>query len=110
MAGRSLSLRQVHPLIALTAVPYCLRCSCKGQRDSRLSATVCVPGTVLWAQNEFGEVGIDDALVMETKEEIFEMNNGCVCCTGALPAAALPISLAMAALCWQLTRSKHAGV
>lgn len=32
-------------------------------------------------ENEFGEVGIDDALVMETKEEIFELNNGCVCCT-----------------------------
>lgn len=32
-------------------------------------------------ENEFGEVGIDDALVLETKEEIFEMNNGCVCCT-----------------------------
>lgn len=32
-------------------------------------------------ENEFGEVGIDDALVMETKEEIYEMNNGCVCCT-----------------------------
>ena len=31
---------------------------------------------------QFGEVGIDDALVMETKEEIFEMNNGCICCTG----------------------------
>jgi hypothetical protein len=29
-------------------------------------------------------VGIDDALVMETKEEIFEMNNGCICCTGRL--------------------------
>lgn len=28
------------------------------------------------------QVGIDDALVMETKEEIFELNNGCVCCTG----------------------------
>ena len=33
-------------------------------------------------ENEFGEVGVDDALVMDTKEEIFEMNNGCVCCTG----------------------------
>ncbi|MEW5316345.1 MAG: hypothetical protein WDW38_007724 [Sanguina aurantia] len=32
-------------------------------------------------ENEFGEVGIDDALVMETREEIFEMNNGCICCT-----------------------------
>ena len=32
-------------------------------------------------ENEFGEVGVDDALVMETEEEVFEMNNGCVCCT-----------------------------
>ena len=32
-------------------------------------------------ENEFGEVGIDDGLVLETQEEIFEMNNGCVCCT-----------------------------
>jgi G3E family GTPase len=32
-------------------------------------------------ENEFGEVGIDDALVLEADEEIFEMNNGCICCT-----------------------------
>ncbi len=32
-------------------------------------------------ENEFGEVGIDDALVLESDEEIFEMNNGCICCT-----------------------------
>ncbi|KAL4434344.1 hypothetical protein ABPG75_000785 [Micractinium tetrahymenae] len=32
-------------------------------------------------ENEYGEVGVDDALVMDTKEEIFEMNNGCICCT-----------------------------
>lgn len=31
--------------------------------------------------NEFGEVGIDGALVTETEEEIFELSNGCVCCT-----------------------------
>lgn len=31
--------------------------------------------------NEFGEVGIDIDLVMSTDEELFEMNNGCVCCT-----------------------------
>lgn len=31
--------------------------------------------------NEFGEVGIDNQLVVDTDEEIFEMNNGCVCCT-----------------------------
>jgi G3E family GTPase len=32
-------------------------------------------------ENEFGEVGVDDALVLASKEEIVEMNNGCICCT-----------------------------
>eukprot|EP01027_Heterolobosea_sp_BB2_P026973 GEZU01042115.1.p1 GENE.GEZU01042115.1~~GEZU01042115.1.p1 ORF type:complete len:393 (+),score=190.22 GEZU01042115.1:35-1213(+) len=32
-------------------------------------------------ENEYGEVGIDDGLVLQTDEEIFEMNNGCICCT-----------------------------
>jgi G3E family GTPase len=31
--------------------------------------------------NEFGEVGIDNQLVVSSDEEIFEMNNGCICCT-----------------------------
>jgi len=31
--------------------------------------------------NEFGEVGIDNQLIIDTDEEIFEMNNGCICCT-----------------------------
>ena len=31
--------------------------------------------------NEFGEIGIDNELVVGADEEIFEMNNGCVCCT-----------------------------
>ena len=32
-------------------------------------------------ENEFGEVGVDDALVIDAEEEVFEMNNGCICCT-----------------------------
>ena len=32
-------------------------------------------------ENEYGEVGIDQALVINTDEEIFEMSNGCICCT-----------------------------
>ena len=32
-------------------------------------------------ENEFGEVGIDQALVIDADEEIFEMSNGCICCT-----------------------------
>jgi G3E family GTPase len=31
--------------------------------------------------NEFGEIGIDGELVVGADEEVFEMNNGCVCCT-----------------------------
>lgn len=32
-------------------------------------------------ENEFGEIGIDNELVINAEEEIFEMNNGCICCT-----------------------------
>lgn len=32
-------------------------------------------------ENEFGEVGIDHELVISSDEEVFEMNNGCICCT-----------------------------
>ena len=32
-------------------------------------------------ENEFGEVGVDQALVINADEEIFEMSNGCICCT-----------------------------
>ena len=31
--------------------------------------------------NEFGEQGIDNDLVVDADEEVFEMNNGCICCT-----------------------------
>ena len=32
-------------------------------------------------ENEYGEVGIDQGLVIDTDEEVFEMSNGCICCT-----------------------------
>jgi G3E family GTPase len=31
--------------------------------------------------NEFGEIGIDNDLIVDAEEEIFEMNNGCICCS-----------------------------
>jgi G3E family GTPase len=31
--------------------------------------------------NEFGEIGIDNDLIVGAEEEVFEMNNGCICCT-----------------------------
>jgi hypothetical protein len=42
------------------------------------------------------QVGIDDALVIQTREQIFELNNGCVCCTGdwrVSPPLAAPVCL-----------------
>ncbi len=32
-------------------------------------------------ENEFGEIGVDQELVIGAEEELFEMNNGCICCT-----------------------------
>jgi G3E family GTPase len=32
-------------------------------------------------ENEFGEVGVDNQLVIRSEEELFEMNNGCICCS-----------------------------
>lgn len=32
-------------------------------------------------ENEFGEIGVDNQLVIQSDEEIFEMNNGCICCS-----------------------------
>src|SRR5580693_7478291 len=32
-------------------------------------------------ENEFGEVGVDHQLVVTGEEELFEMNNGCICCS-----------------------------
>jgi G3E family GTPase len=32
-------------------------------------------------ENEFGQIGIDQSLVIRAEEEIFEMSNGCICCT-----------------------------
>src|ERR1700710_411348 len=31
--------------------------------------------------NEFGELGVDNDLVVDSDEEVFQMNNGCICCT-----------------------------
>lgn len=31
--------------------------------------------------NGFGDVGIDNDLIVESDEDVFEMNNGCICCT-----------------------------
>jgi G3E family GTPase len=31
--------------------------------------------------NEFGEIGVDNELIVNADEEVFEMNNGCICCT-----------------------------
>ena len=30
--------------------------------------------------NEFGEIGIDNDLIIEGSEDMIELNNGCICC------------------------------
>ena len=32
-------------------------------------------------ENEFGEIGVDSEFVVGADEDIFEMNNGCICCS-----------------------------
>src|SRR3970040_246719 len=43
--------------------------------------------------NEFGEIGIDNELVVGADEEVFEMNNGCICCpvVSTMIASNLPL-------------------
>ena len=31
--------------------------------------------------NEFGEIGIDNELIIKSDDDIIELNNGCICCT-----------------------------
>ncbi len=31
--------------------------------------------------NEFGEIGIDNELIIKTEEEMIELSNGCICCS-----------------------------
>ena len=49
-----------------------------------------------------GEVGVDDALVnLQAEEQVFEMNNGCICCTGASIAFFFGVGwAAVAAAAW----------
>ena len=44
---------------------------------------IVVPKQISYAVivNEFGEEGVDNDLVVDADEEVFEMNNGCICCT-----------------------------
>eukprot|EP00983_Pelagomonas_calceolata_P085694 1156610-Pelagomonas_calceolata.AAC.8 len=70
-----LALRNQHPcLLSLLAIllQTLVNHVLKNKQDLKIAVV----------ENEFGEVGIDEGLVLESKEEILEMNNGCVCCTG----------------------------
>eukprot|EP00967_Tisochrysis_lutea_P002401 scaffold2997_cov18-Tisochrysis_lutea.AAC.2 len=72
-----LALRNQHPcLLSLLAIllQTLVNHVLKNKQDLKIAVV----------ENEFGEVGIDEGLVLESKEEILEMNNGCVCCTGRL--------------------------
>ncbi|HHP2506338.1 TPA: CobW family GTP-binding protein [Klebsiella pneumoniae] len=64
------------PIIVLTRI--------LGSRKTTLLNNILSQQHGLWVaviENEFGEIGIDDALVINADEEVFEMNNGSICCT-----------------------------
>ena len=50
-------------------------------RSSTTSKVSAPRGSVFRASTEFGELGVDNDLVVDADEEVFEMNNGCICCT-----------------------------
>ena len=52
-------------------------------KTTLLNRILCEPHGKRYAVivNEFGELGIDNDLVVGADEEVFEMNNGCICCT-----------------------------
>lgn len=52
-------------------------------KTTLLNRILCEPHGKKFAVivNEFGEVGIDNDLIVEADEDVFEMNNGCICCT-----------------------------
>jgi G3E family GTPase len=52
-------------------------------KTTLLNRILCEPHGKKYAVivNEFGEIGIDNDLVIGVDEEVFEMNNGCICCT-----------------------------
>ena len=47
----------------------------------RLLATHLHDEKVILIENEFGEIGIDAGFLKETKVEIKELNQGCICCS-----------------------------
>ena len=51
------------------------------RRRVRRPATGACFQRIAVIENEFGEVGVDQDLVINAEEEIFVMNNGCICCT-----------------------------
>jgi G3E family GTPase len=52
-------------------------------KTTLLNRILTEPSAIRYAVivNEFGEIGIDNDLIVDADEEIFEMNNGCICCT-----------------------------
>lgn len=84
MKSLSFSLSDSLPIIPNTAIPVTIITGFLGSGKTTLLNHILTQQDGLKAAvlvNEFGEIGIDNQLIVSTEDNMVELNNGCICCT-----------------------------